>query len=64
MIAAMVQIQPLQSRIAVNVVFPSLIACYSTVTLFGQIPRLVYAAASSYGDVVGKELEGDHFQHG
>jgi len=31
---------------------------------FRQIPRLVYVAASSYGYVVGEELEGDYFEDG
>ena len=29
-----------------------------------QIPRLVYVAASSYGYVVGEELQGDYFEDG
>ena len=29
-----------------------------------EVSRLVYVAASSYGYVVGEELEGDYFQDG
>ena len=31
---------------------------------FRKIPRLVDVAASSHGDVVGEELEGDYFEQG
>lgn len=29
---------------------------------FRQVSGLIYVAASSHGDVVGKELEGDYFE--
>jgi len=31
---------------------------------FCQVSGLVYVAASSYGDVVGEELQGDYFEDG